>query len=48
MGRHDTKFHRSPGLIDAGGALTAMDDLAGWETDRVQILRATELAGEDT
>ena len=48
MGRQDTKFHRRAYLIDARGALTAMDDLTGGETDRVEILRAMELAREDT
>ena len=43
MGGHDTKFHRRACLIDACGALTAMDKLTGGEADRVQILRAVEL-----
>jgi len=47
MGSQDTEFHRSACLIDARGTLTAMDDLTGGEADRVQILRATELARED-
>ena len=47
MGSQDTEFHRSAFLIDARGPLTAMDDLTGGETDRVQILRAMELARED-
>ena len=44
MGRQDTKFYHRANLIDARGTLTAMDNLTGGETDRVQILRATELA----
>ena len=47
MGGHDTKFYRRAGLIDARGALTAMDNLTGWETDRIQIFRTTKLARED-
>jgi hypothetical protein len=35
MGSQDTEFHRSAFLINARGALTAMDDLTGRETDRV-------------
>ncbi len=48
MGSQDTQFHRRACLIDARGALTAMDDLTGGEADGVQILRATELARENT
>lgn len=38
MGSQNTEFHRGAFLIDARGALTAMDDLTGWEADRIQIL----------
>src|SRR5512141_2003894 len=48
MSRQDSKFHRRAGLIDARGALTAVDNLTGGEADRIQILRAMELARENT
>src|SRR5437660_12252011 len=47
MGSQHTEFHRSACTIDARGTLTAMDDLTGGETDRVEILRAMELTRDD-
>src|SRR5262245_52141795 len=48
MGCQDTNLYCRAGLIDARGTLATMDDLAGGETNCVQILRAAELAREDS
>jgi hypothetical protein len=48
MGGRDSQFDRGAFLVDAGRTLAAMDNLTGGKADRVQILRAMELAREDT
>ena len=48
MRRQHAEFDRRPFLIDARGALAAMDNLPGREANRVEILGATELAGKDS
>src|SRR5262245_30480225 len=43
MGCQDADLHRRADLINAGGALAAVDNLAGRKTDRVQVFRSMEL-----
>jgi hypothetical protein len=48
MRRQHTEFDGCTFLIDAGGTLTAMNDLPGREADCIEIFGTMELAGENS
>src|SRR5438093_12981434 len=48
MGCNNLEFHRSPDRIDARRGLTAVHDMTRREANHIQVLRPSELPGQNT